>query len=42
MSATLDRDPNYNLVQSNDLINASYKHNRNEMRLLVLALSKVV
>ncbi|WP_063657709.1 replication initiation protein [Candidatus Arsenophonus triatominarum] len=41
MSATLDRDPNYNLVQSNDLINASYKLNRNEMRLLVLALSKV-
>lgn len=41
MSAILDKEPNHNVVQSNDLINASYKLNRNEMRLLVLALSKV-
>ncbi|WGM03791.1 replication initiation protein [Arsenophonus nasoniae] len=41
MSASVDKDPNYNLVQSNDLIEASYKLTRNEMRLLILALSRI-
>lgn len=41
MSALVDKDPNYTLVQSNDLIDASYKLTRNEMRLLVLALSRI-
>lgn len=41
MSANLDKEPYYNVVQSNDLIEASYKLTRNEMRLLVLALSKI-
>lgn len=43
MSAILDdsEDQSYSVVQSNDLINASYKLSRNEIRLIIVALSKV-
>ncbi len=43
MSASLDdsEDHSYNVVQSNDLIYASYKLSRNEIRLIIVALSKV-
>lgn len=41
MSAIPDVNPDYSLVQSNDLIEASYRITRNEMRLLILALSRV-